>query len=100
MLTGRERRALQRIEQQILGDDPQFAASMKHPSNRSDRWGRRGYDAIIAVAALSAMLCLALSLVGAGVVAALLAAATFYRRPRHRPPRTDRWRSRRRRTKR
>jgi hypothetical protein len=96
VLTERERRALQEIEQQILGDYPQLAASMQHPSNRADRWGRRGYDAIIAVAALSAMLCLALSLVGAGVVAALLAAATSYLRPRHRPPPADQWRSRRR----
>jgi hypothetical protein len=96
VLTERERRALQEIERQILADDPQFAASMQHPSNRADRWGRCGYDAIIAVAALSAMLCLVLSLVGAGVVAALLAAATSYLRPRHRPPRPDQWRWRRR----
>jgi hypothetical protein len=98
VLSERELRALQQIEQRVAETDPRFAASMQRPMPaRGDRLARP-YHAIIVVAALSAVLCLELSLNGAAFVAAVLAAVTFYLRPRRLPTRTGRWLSRRRRT--
>ena len=98
MLSEREIRALQKIEQQISEEDPRFAATMRRPLPSRRYRLVFPYDAIIVVAALSAVLCLALSAVGSGVVAALLAAATFYLRPRHFSPRAGRSSSRHHRT--
>jgi hypothetical protein len=99
MLSERERRALQEIEQRTSDEDPRFAASMQRPlSDRAYRWGHLGYDAIIVIAALSAALCLELSANGAGLAVAALAAVTFHLRTQRFPPQTSRWRSRHRRT--
>jgi hypothetical protein len=96
MLSEWERRALQEIEQQISEETPWFEASLQRLlSDRAHKWVRRGYDTIIMVGALSAVLCLALSLVGAGVLATLLAAVTLYLRRRRFPPQIGRWRCRR-----
>jgi O-antigen ligase len=102
MLSERERRTFEEIERQIVDADPRFAASMQRLlSGRAERWACRGYDTIIVVAALSAVLCLALSSGGAGLVALVLAAVTFYLRPRRGPlpivrrGGRRRWRSRR-----
>jgi hypothetical protein len=59
-------------------------------SDRAQTWDRRGYDTIIVVGALSAVLCFALSLDGAGILATLLAAVTLYLRRRRFPPRIGR----------
>jgi O-antigen ligase len=76
----------QEIERQIVGEDPRFAASMRGLlSGRTERWVCRGYDVIIVVAALTAVLCLALSSGGPALVAILLAGVTFHLRPRRRP---------------
>ena len=64
-------------------------------SDRAHKWARRGYNTIIMVAALSAIVCFAVTSVGAGVLATLLAAVTFYLRRRRFPPRIGRSRSRR-----
>ena len=96
MLSEWERQALQEIEQQICRETPWFEASMQRLlSDRAHNWARRGYDTIIMVAALSAVLCCALSSVGAGALATLLAAVTFSLRRRRFPPRIGRSRSRR-----
>jgi hypothetical protein len=91
MLSEWERQALQEIEQQISRETPWFEASMQRLlSDRAHKSARRGHDTIITVAALSAVLCFALSSVGAGVPATLLAAVTFYLRRRRFPPRIGR----------
>jgi hypothetical protein len=64
-------------------------------SDRVHKSARRGYDTIIMVGALSAVLCFSLSLVGAGVLATLLAAVTLYLRRRRFPAQIGQWRSRR-----
>jgi Protein of unknown function (DUF3040) len=99
MLSERDRRALDEIEQQITRADPRFAASMQRATpTRTDRWTRHGYDVTIMLGAVTAALCFVLLLICAGVVAVMLVAATFLLRPKHLTPRTDRWRARLRRT--
>jgi hypothetical protein len=91
MLSERERRALQEIEHRVAETDPRFAAAMRRPMPAREYRAAHPYDAVIVVAVLSAVLCLELSVNGAAVVAAVLAAVTFFLRPRHRPARTGRW---------
>jgi hypothetical protein len=81
MLSEWERRTLQEIEQQISRETPWFQASMQPLLSDCEQVGptRR----------------FALSSVGAGVLATLLAAVTFSQRRRRFPPRTGRSRSRR-----
>jgi hypothetical protein len=83
MLNERELHALRKIERQ-LGADIKFAAAMSRGlSNRRDVWMRRGYDITMALALVLAAACFALAAagtVGAGAVAALLAAVTCYLR--------------------
>jgi hypothetical protein len=95
MLSERDRRALDEIERQIAGDDPRFAASMQRAVPDRIGWTHPGYDVIIVLAAVTAALCFVLLLVGAGVVAVLLVAATCYLRPQPLPPLTGRWLTRR-----
>jgi hypothetical protein len=86
MLSERERRTFLEIEQQILGEDPRFVASMRRLlSGRGDRRTCLVYDVIIVVAAVSAVLCLTLSSPGAGFVAGGLAAVTLHCRPGRAP---------------
>ncbi len=97
MLSEREQQAIDEIEQQISEQDPRFVASMQRLlPGRVGRWTRRGYDAVIVVAALSALLCLTLSVPGAALTAVLLAVVTGYLRLRGYPSCTGRrWRRRR-----
>lgn len=91
MLSERDRRTLRNIEQQILDEDQQFAATMSRPlTDRVYRWTRYGYDVTIALASLLAVTCLLLAPVGAGgagVVAALFALGTCYLRVQRFPRR-------------
>jgi hypothetical protein len=88
MLSERDRRDLDGIEQRIAGEDPRFAAAMQRVRPTwTDRWARDGYDAVILLAAASAVLCLALALLCAGVLAVAVLVALCRLRPRHFRPR-------------
>jgi len=92
MLSEREQQVIDEIEHQIAEQDPGFVASMQRLlPGQVDRWTLRGLNAIIVVAALSAVLCFALSVPGAALTAVLLAVVTGYFRPRGSPARIGRW---------
>ena len=78
MLSGQEEQAFAQIAEQIAADDPPFAASIGRLQSR--RAGR-GHDVVVVVAAATAVLCLFLSLVLPGLVAAALAFAAYHCRP-------------------
>lgn len=78
MLSGQEEQAFAQIAEQIAADDPQFAVSMGRLQSR--RAGR-GHHVVVVVAAATAVLCLLLSLVLPGFVAAALAFAAYHFRP-------------------
>jgi hypothetical protein len=78
MLSGQEERAFAEIAEQVAAGDPRFAASMERLQTR--RVGH-GHDVVIVVAAASAVLCLLLSLVLPGFVAAALAFVAYHFRP-------------------
>ena len=78
MLSGQEEQAFAQIAEQIAVDDPQFAVSIGRLQSR--RAGR-GHHVVVVVAAATAVLCLLLSLVLPGFVAAALAFAAYYFRP-------------------
>ncbi|MBW0108591.1 DUF3040 domain-containing protein [Pseudonocardia sp. KRD-182] len=81
MLSDRERRVLQEVERGIAEEDPKLAARLRRwPSNRARRLG----DAVIVLAAGTAVLCLVLSAVLAGLVAGTLAVVLVVRRRRRR----------------
>lgn len=81
MLSERERRTFQEIEQQIVGD-PRFVVQMQRLlSGRADWRTRLIHDATLVLAALSAVLCAVLSLPGPALVTAVLAAGAWYIRP-------------------
>jgi Protein of unknown function (DUF3040) len=86
MLSGQEEQAFAQIAEQIAADDPGFAASMGRLESR--RAGRGHYIVTVAAAA-TAVLCLLLSLVLPGFVAAALAFAAYHFRP-SRPSRPSR----------
>src|SRR5689334_25438238 len=86
MLSGQEEQAFAKIAEEIAADDPGFAASMGRLQSR--RAGR-GHHVVIVVAAATAVLCLLLSLVLSGFVAAALAFVAFHFRP-SRPSRPNR----------
>jgi DUF3040 family protein len=86
MLSGQEEQAFAQIAEQIAADDPGFAASMGRLESR--RAGR-GHRIVAVAAAATAVLCLLLSLVLPGFVAAALAFAAYHFRPR-RPSRPSR----------
>lgn len=86
MLSGQEEQAFAQIAEQIAADDPQFAVSMGRLQSR--RAGR-GNHVVVVVAAATAVLCLLLSLVLPGFVAAALAFAAYHFRP-SRPVRPSR----------
>ena len=83
ILSARERRILAEIEQRLAATDPRFIKTMC-PSDGTG-WTRRGCAAVAVLAALTALLCAALLLIGQALVAALLAAAACYL-GKHSPP--------------
>jgi hypothetical protein len=76
-----EARALRQIEQQLAADAPRLAAMMSRelPGKRS-RWPRKFQNAGIAAVLLSAVVCLAVGAVGAGLAAALFGGALLWAR--------------------
>jgi hypothetical protein len=91
MLSGQEERAFAEIAEQVAAGDPQFAASMERLQAR--RPGR-GHDVVVVAAAATALLCLLLSLVLPGLVAAALACAAYHFRPARPSGRRRRFRRR------
>lgn len=94
MLSERDRRTLAEIEHQLAAD-ARFAAALgragRPGSRRAERWARRGYDAMIVLSGLTAVLCFALLLVCAGTVAVLLAGVACYLRQTRFPLRPARY---------
>ena len=96
MLSEREARALRQIEQQLAADDPRLAARMSRAlPGRPSLWPRNVQNPMIAAVLLSAVVCLAVGAVGAGLAAALFAGALVWARgPRAcsvAPPRRRGW---------
>lgn len=86
MLSEPERCTFREIERRLVGEDPRFAASMRRLlSGRTEWWVCLGYELIIVVAALTAVLCLGLAAGGPALVAIALAGATFQLRARRGP---------------
>jgi hypothetical protein len=75
ILSEREQRILAEIERQLAVTDPRFARVMRRATPSTTAWTRTGCDAVTVLACLSALLCVALSLVGPAIVAVLLATA-------------------------
>ena len=76
MLSEREARALRQIEQQLAADDPRLAATMSRAlPGRPSLWPRNFQNPVIAAVLLSAVVCLVVGAVGAGLAAALFAGA-------------------------
>ena len=96
MLSEREARALRQIEQQLAADAPRLAARMSRElPGKPSRWPWKLQDAVITAVLLSAVVCLAVGAVGAGLAAALFAGALVWARgPRAcsvAPPRRRGW---------
>jgi Protein of unknown function (DUF3040) len=90
MLTEREQRTLREIERGLSADAPDLVATMRARRLRRPTQGvRLTYDAVAVIAALSAIACFVLGVVGAGLVAALFAAAVVQVRCLRFPPRAD-----------
>ena len=88
MLSERDRRTLDAIEQQIEGADPRFAMVMRRVRPTwTDRWARDAYDATIVLAVASAVVCFALALPSAVVMAVAVVVAMCRLRPSHFRPR-------------
>jgi hypothetical protein len=90
MLSERERRVLQEIEQQISGEDPRFAASMQRSlSDRECLWGYRGLPPCKPLSAPTAgvrsMKQLSRSFVVSAVVTVIASALATRRRALHVP---------------
>ncbi|HEX4247791.1 MAG TPA: DUF3040 domain-containing protein [Pseudonocardia sp.] len=78
MLTDRERQTLREIERGLSVDAPALAHLMRtRRVRRSVNWVRLTYDAVAAVAVLSAVGCVLLGVVGSAAVAALFAAVVL-----------------------
>jgi hypothetical protein len=79
VLSERDARALRQIEQQLAADDPRLAARMSQAlPGRPSRWPRNVHNLVIAAALVSAVVCMAVGTVGAGLVAALFAGALVW----------------------
>jgi Protein of unknown function (DUF3040) len=93
VLSDAERRVLAHVEARLSGDDPELAVAllrMRPPRGRC--WIRVGYNLVVIIAALEAMVCLLLYPTGsgpAGLLAAGFAAFTVVLRD-HRYPLTRR----------
>ncbi|MCE0765999.1 DUF3040 domain-containing protein [Pseudonocardia kujensis] len=94
MLSERELRVLREIEQHTAREDPRFATSMRRPLTAWQSQLAACYDALSVVAVLTAVLCLLLGLLGAGLTAALLAVGATVVRPRPSAASIRQWRSR------
>jgi hypothetical protein len=90
MLTEREQRTLREIELRLSADAPDLAAKMRDRRTRQPVHGvRLAHDLVAVVAALSAIGCFAVGVIGAGLVAALFAAVVVQVRVLRFPPQAD-----------
>ena len=81
MLNEREARALRQIEQQLAADEPRLAARMSRAlPGRPSRWLQNLQIRVIAAVLLSAVVCLAVGAVVAGLAAALFAGVLVWAR--------------------
>jgi hypothetical protein len=72
VLSEREAKALRQIEQKLTADAPGLAARMSRElPGKPSRWPRKFQNAVVAAVLLSAVVCLAVGAVGAGLWAAL-----------------------------
>lgn len=78
MLSEREQQALGEIERTISVTDPRLAALLRSTrTGRRVHWARLAHDLVIVVSVLSAILCIAVAQVGAGLIALLFAAVVL-----------------------
>jgi hypothetical protein len=80
ILTEREQRILAETGRQLAATDPRFARAMRRGASSATVWTRTGCAAVTVLACLSAVLCVALSLIGPAIVAVMLGIATHYLR--------------------
>jgi hypothetical protein len=81
VLSEREARALRQIEQQLAADAPGLAARMSRElPGKPSRWPWRLQNAAIVAVLLSAVVCLSVGAVGAGLAAASYAGALVWAR--------------------
>jgi hypothetical protein len=81
VLSEREARALRQIEQQLAADEPRLAPRMSRAlPGPPSRWLRNLQIPVIAAVLVSAVVCLAVGAVGAGLAAALFAGALVWAR--------------------
>jgi Protein of unknown function (DUF3040) len=81
VLSEQEVRALRQIEQQLAADDPRLAARMSQElPGKPSRWPRKVQNAAIVAVLLSAIVCLAVGAVGAGLTAGLFGGALAWAR--------------------
>ncbi len=79
VLSEREARALRQIEQQLAADAPRLAARMSRElPGKPSRWPWKLQNAVITAVLLSAVVCLAVGAVGAGLATALFAGALVW----------------------
>ena len=90
MLTEREQRTLREIELRLSADAPDLAAKMRDRRTRQPMQGvRLTHDVVAVIAALSAIGCFALGVIGGGLVAALFAAVVVQVRVLRFPAQAD-----------
>lgn len=90
MLTEREQRTLREIELRLSADAPDLAAKMRDRRTRQPMQGvRLAHDVVAVIAALSAIGCFAVGVIGGGLVAALFAAVVVQVRVLRFPPQPD-----------
>jgi hypothetical protein len=80
ILSEREQRVLAETARQLAATDPRFARAMRRGTPSATVWTRTGCAAVTVLACLSALLCVALSLIGPAIVAVMLGTATYYLR--------------------
>src|SRR3954451_22129589 len=68
ILSEREQRVLAETARQLAATDPRFARAMRRGTPSATVWTRTGCAAVTVLACLSALLCVALSLIGPGIV--------------------------------
>jgi hypothetical protein len=81
ILNERQQRILAEIGRQLATTDLRFARAMRRGTPSATVWTRTGCAAVTVLACLSALLCVALSLIGPAIVAVMLATVTHYLRP-------------------
>ena len=74
MLSEHDHRILEAIETDFARESPRLARLLREP-RRSQRWQRRGYDALLVCALVTSLLCLAFAASGLLGAAYLTAAA-------------------------